>query len=277
MIELDAPAKVNLSLTVGPARADGFHPVESVVQTISLADTLRIEPADTDRLTVEGPDAVPRTADNLVVRALAAVRARVPVPALHLHLTKRIPAEAGLGGGSSDAAALLRGVASLLDLDLDLVDVAGGVGSDVAALVVGGTVRVGGRGEQVESLPSVAGVRWLAVTPPFGLATADVYRRWDELGGPTGPSPDWPRTRAVVGGVGNDLHPAAVDLAPGLARWLAALADVAGRPALVSGSGSTCFVEVDEPLADVARGHGLLGTARLIADVEPVGPAPLSK
>lgn len=272
----DAPAKVNLVLGVGPVGASGYHPLDSVVQTISVMDTVVVEPADRDVVVVTGD--APAGPANLAMRAVAALRMHIEVPPVRIELTKRIPSAAGLGGGSADAAAALVAAARLVGYAGDLRSIAAEVGSDVPALLVGGTMAMGGRGEVVDPLPVVSGVRWLVAVPPFGAATAAVYRRWDALGGPVGEEKPWPATTEAIGRpVRNDLEPAALAEVPGLGRWLAALAEVAEREPMVSGSGSTAFVEVDDeaPLR-AARSHPVLGGARLLATVEPVahGPRP---
>jgi 4-diphosphocytidyl-2-C-methyl-D-erythritol kinase len=268
-----AHAKVNLSLEVHPADGSGYHPLDSVVQTVSLADRLTVEVADADAVVVDGRHEVP-SEGNLVLVALDALRRRVPdLPGFSVGLHKDIPPEAGLGGGSADAAAVLQAVARWAP-GVDLLEVASDVGSDVPALVLGGTVHMTGRGDRVARLAPVVGTRWLVVVPPFGVPTPAAYRAWDGLGGPTGSAKDWPATAAAIGRpVRNDLEPAAVMVRPEIVDWLEALSVVAGRPSMVSGSGSACFVEVDEPSADAAADHPVLARARLIADVVPVGPS----
>jgi 4-diphosphocytidyl-2-C-methyl-D-erythritol kinase len=131
-----------------------------------------------------------------------------------------------------------------------------------------------GRGDRVAPLDPVVGPRWLVVVPPFGVPTPAAYRAWDGLGGPTGSPKEWPVTTAAIGRpVRNDLEAAAATVRPEIVDWLEALSSLAGRPAMVSGSGSACFVEVDEPSAEAAADHPLLAQARLIADVVPVGPS----
>ena len=138
-------------------------------------------------------------------------------------LHKEIPAGAGLGGGSSDAAAMLRWAG------FDDLDAAAAIGADVAYCLVGGRARVRGIGEQVEPLPFEP-LTLTLVTPPVFCSTPAVYRAWDELGGPTGDH-------------GNDLEPAALVVAPELARWRDELGDATGAQPRLAGSGSTWFVE----------------------------------
>ena len=211
-----APAKLTLSLRVVGVRPDGFHLLESEMVTLDLADELEI--TDGDGLEVEGNDAVPPGDDNLVVRALRAVGRRA-----HVRLRKRIPVGGGLGGGSADAAAVLRW-AGVTDLG-----VAASLGADVPFCLVGGRARVTGIGEVVDPLPFVDR-SFTLLTPPFGVFTPAVYKTWDGLGGPTGDG-------------GNDLEPAALAVEPRLARWRDTLGDATGQTPVLAGSGSTWFVE----------------------------------
>ncbi len=159
-LELSAPAKVNLTLEVLGRRDDGYHEVASIVQTIDLADRLRLESGPALALRVEGPRprGVPDGTANLVYRAAEALRAAAGRPSLgaRIVLEKHVPAGAGLGGGSSDAAAALRGLRRLWDLllaDSALVAIAAGLGSDVPFFLEGGAALLTGRGDAVEPLP----------------------------------------------------------------------------------------------------------------------------
>ena len=214
---LVAPAKLTLSLRVVGVRADGMHLVDAEMVTLDLFDTLWLHPGS--GFEVHGPAAPPGGLgdDDLVTRALRLVGRTARV-----HLHKRIPAGAGLGGGSSDAAAVLRWAG------YDDVVGAAGLGADVAFSLVGGRARVTGIGEVVDPLPFEERTVTL-MTPPIHCSTPAVYRRWDELGGPQDPS-------------GNDLTPAALDLHPELARWRDRLGDATGEEPRLAGSGSTWFV-----------------------------------
>jgi 4-diphosphocytidyl-2-C-methyl-D-erythritol kinase len=168
---------------------------------------------------------VPAGHDNLVHRALRAVGRSAAV-----RLTKRIPAGAGLGGGSSDAAAVLRW-AGCSDLG-----VAASLGGDVPFCLVGGRARVRGIGEQVEPLPveELLGRPYTLLTPPFGVSTVAVYEAWDDLGGPSGDGT-------------NDLEVAALSVEPRLAEWRDRLGDATGVTPVLAGSGSTWWVAGDHP------------------------------
>ena len=160
--------------------------------------------------------------EDLVTRALALVGRTATV-----EVDKQIPSGAGLGGGSADAAAILRW-AGHTD-----VEAQARLGADVPFCVVGGRARVTGIGEVLEPLPFEARTFTL-LTPPVHCATAAVYRAWDDLGGPTGPN-------------GNDLELAALVVAPDLARWRDELREAAGAVPMLAGSGSTWFVEGSFP------------------------------
>ena len=219
-----APAKLTVSLRITGVRADGYHLIDAEMVTLDYADLLQID--EGDDLKIVGPYAagVPAGDDNLVRRALAVTGRRASVL-----LDKRVPAGAGLGGGSADAAAILRW-AGCSDLD-----VAAGLGADVAFCVVGGRARVSGVGEVVEPLPFAARVYTLLV-PPVPVSTPLVYRAWDDLGGP-----------AASDGSVNDLEAPALVVAPELVEWRDRLARVSGRRPQLAGSGGTWFVEGEFP------------------------------
>ena len=217
-----APAKLTTSLRVTGRRGDGLHLIDAEMVTLDLADVLEF--AEGEGLVVVGPHAagVPRGPENLVRRALTAVGRTA-----HVRLDKQVPAGAGLGGGSADAAAVLRW-AGCTELA-----VAAAIGADVPFCVVGGRARVSGVGEVVEPLPVVDRTFTLMV-PPVAVPTPEVYRAWDRLGGPTGAN-------------GNDLEPAALAVVPELARWRDRLGNATGVTPRLAGSGSTWFVEGEFP------------------------------
>jgi 4-diphosphocytidyl-2-C-methyl-D-erythritol kinase len=212
---VQAPAKLTVSLRVAGRRDDGFHLLDAEMVTIDLVDTLTF--TDGDGLEIVGAE-VAVDDSNLVRRALAAVGRRA-----HVRVEKRIPPGAGLGGGSADAAAVLRWAG------VEDVNVAARLGADVPFCLAGGRARVSGVGERVEPLPFDERTFTLLI-PPFGCSTADVYRAWDDLGGPQGPG-------------SNDLEPAALLVEPRLAAWRDVLADATGQQPQLAGSGSTWFVD----------------------------------
>jgi 4-diphosphocytidyl-2-C-methyl-D-erythritol kinase len=211
LARLTAPAKLTLSLRVTGRRPDGYHLIDAEMVTLDLADELELRPGSNDL-----------PPGDLVSRALAAVGRDASV-SVH----KRIPVGAGLGGGSADAAAILRW-AGCAD-----PTVAASIGADVPFCVVGGRARVSGIGEVVEPLPFRHN-EFTLLTPPFPVATPAVYAAWDDLGGPVGES-------------GNDLEPAALSVAPRLAEWRDRLGDATGAAPRLAGSGGTWFVEGAHP------------------------------
>jgi 4-diphosphocytidyl-2-C-methyl-D-erythritol kinase len=235
-----AYAKLNLVLHVGRPRPDGLHPICSIFASVDLADDVYAEPAAADTVDcpgVEGP--------NLAAAALAALREHVPsLPPLGVRIEKRIPVAAGLGGGSADAAAVLRAANRLAGDPLDLPalrHIAATLGSDVPSQVEPRHALVGGVGEIVEpvELPPLVAV---LVPQPSGLATAAVYAELDRMHG-WREALDADRVRALAASASleNDLQPAALSLRPELAGVLDELRAAGALGALVSGSGPTCF------------------------------------
>jgi 4-diphosphocytidyl-2-C-methyl-D-erythritol kinase len=214
-----APAKLTVSLRITGVRHDGYHLLDAEMVTIDLADTLTFD--EGDGLEIVGVD-VAADDSNLVRRALALIGRQA-----HVRVQKRIPPGAGLGGGSADAAAVLRWAG------IDDLKAAADLGADVPFCLRGGRARVTGVGEQVAPLPFEPRTFTLVI-PPFGCSTVDVYRRWDELGGPTGPGT-------------NDLETAALAVEPRLAVWRDALAEGTGERPRLAGSGSTWYVEGEFP------------------------------
>jgi 4-diphosphocytidyl-2-C-methyl-D-erythritol kinase len=217
-----AHAKLTVSLRIIGVRDDGYHLIDAEMVSLDLADRLTF--AEGDGLVLEGPAATGLVADdqNLVRRALRAVGRQA-----HVQVDKQVPAGGGLGGGSSDAAAVLRW-AGCDDLEL-----AASLGADVPFCVHGGRARVTGIGEHLEPLPFEER-SYTLVLPPFGCSTVAVYRAWDQLGGP-------------VGQHGNDLEPAALHVEPRLAEWRDRLGEDTGAQPRLAGSGSTWFVEGAHP------------------------------
>jgi 4-diphosphocytidyl-2-C-methyl-D-erythritol kinase len=247
-----APAKLTVTLRVTGVRADGYHELDSEMVTLSLADELVLEEGGSG-LVVEAKagaraDGLPSADQNLVARALDACGRTAVV-----RLTKRIPLGGGLGGGSADAAAVLRwgGCADAA--------VAARLGADVPFCLVGGRARVQGVGERVTPLPFEAR-EYLLLVPPFGVDTAQVYRAWD-----LDPRDDAP----------NALASAALAVEPRLARWRDALGDLVGSEPTLAGSGSTWFVEDGPAEAGTAAQPALrvgADTARLVrARTVPAG------
>lgn len=253
-----APAKVNLILQVGPRRADGLHELCSLFASLELADRVTLESAAYDELVcpgVEGP--------NLAQAALAALRgAGVPLPPLRVTIDKRIPVAAGLGGGSADAAAVLRAGNALAGAPLtapELRALGARLGADVPSQVEPRHALVTGAGEHVEpvALPPMALVLLAAAE---GLSTRAVYERADAIGSvrarlepPTIRAAATGSLAALASALVNDLEPAAESLRPELAARRSALLAAGALAARVTGSGPTVFgVFADRPAAERA-------------------------
>ena len=241
---IDGFAKINLSLRVRPRDDSGYHPLRSLVQSVGWADRLTLVAADDDAFTIDGD--LPAEEDNLAWRAVEAVRIDAAVRRRwSLHLNKRIAVAAGLGGGSADAAAGLVAATRLLRSPAGTAErLAPDIGSDVPFCLVGGTAWMEGRGEVITAVPMESDYAVAIAVPPFELATAAVYTRWDEMDGPSGPvlaGRILPPSLRGVDEVGNDLLPAALDVRPELGDWMDDLADRWDRPLLLTGSGPACF------------------------------------
>jgi len=253
MTRVFAPAKINLFLHVGDRRADGYHELESLVAFADVGDDLTLEPADALSLATDGPFAAQLAGerDNLVLRAArgAAMLAGHDLPR-RIQLTKNLPVASGIGGGSADAAATLRGF--LLewqreDFKLsDFVELAKTLGADVPVCFFGHSAWMYGIGDGIErvDLPQLQAV---LVNPGVSVATRDVFAKLDARSGVD--KLHWPEGFADAGAVvaflktvGNDLEAPALSVAPAIGEALAALRAVQGAQiARMSGSGATCF------------------------------------
>ena len=224
-VVVKAPAKLTLSLRITGVRDDGYHLIDAEMVTLGWQDTLTIDPASTG-LTADGPYAkgLPLDDSNLVAKALRHVGRTASV-----HITKSLPYGGGLGGGSADAAAVLRW-AGYSD-----VVAAAGLGADVAFCLVGGHARVRGIGEVVEPLPFQP-LDITLVVPPLKVSSPFVYRAWDQLGGPRSDGE-------------NDLEPAAVSAFTALARWRDRIREASGSSPTLAGSGATWFLRGHHDLA----------------------------
>ncbi len=230
--EVRAPAKLTLTLRVTGVRDDGYHLIDAEMVTLAWADTLTIDPSG-HGLSADGPfaEGMPLDGGNLVAKALRLVDRDA---AVHLH--KAIPHGGGLGGGSADAAAILRW-AGLTGSHEDLLTAAR-LGADVPFCLVGGRARVRGIGEIVEPLPFVP-LDITLVIPPLACSTVAVYRAWDAQGGTSG------QADAAV----NDLEPAALAVEPRLVRWRDRIREAAGTRPTLAGSGATWFLQGHHDLA----------------------------
>ena len=251
-MERTAYGKINLGLRVLGKRPDGYHEVDMILQSISLADTITFAPADTFSLETDRPD-LPCDDSNLMVKAARAFAQATGCPAAyHLSCTKRIFLAAGLAGGSTDAAAVLRGLNDLCGSPLDragLECLGAAIGSDVPFCVYGGTQRGRGRGEQMTVLPA-APLLWLVLVKPreLGVSTAWVYGQIDK---PTDREPveldemekalrqgDRKQLLALMA---NDLERVTLRAHPELQALKETIAAQGAEKVLMSGSGPTLF------------------------------------
>lgn len=280
-LTLYAPAKVNLTLTVGDRRPDGYHDVSTVMQAVGLYDTLILTHGGAGlTLTCTDP-AVPSDATNLVLRAAGRFfeETKLPVPDLHLHLRKRIPSQAGLGGGSSDAAAVLRALRTLYAPDISdgrLETLAARLGSDVPFFIRGGTQLATGRGEVVSPLPPLTAGWFVVVKPDEGYSTAEMYRRLDEPGSVLVRNSRYMQDAVAA----NNVHAVAVELHNSFERVVPkdsslrtikdALRAQGALGTLLSGSGSAVFGLFDDQSAAAAAAEALKKTWPWVFVARPV-------
>jgi 4-diphosphocytidyl-2-C-methyl-D-erythritol kinase len=244
-----APGKVNLALFLGGMRGDGRHELVTVIESLSLADELEVSTlaeGSADEVICEGVGG-----ENLVVTALVALRAHGwSGPSLRVEIHKRIPVAAGMGGGSADAAAILRVAERLAPLGGDATRLAAELGADVPSQLTPGLVLGRGAGDEVEPRPALAEHAVVIVPQPHRLSTAQVYAEADRLGLPRSHDGLDAKLRAlqselVAGGrlpdelLVNDLEPAAVSLCPEVAGALDAIREGGADHAMVCGSGPT--------------------------------------
>ena len=243
MINLYAPAKLTLSLEIKGIRDDGYHLIEAEMVSLDLMDELEIHDergngsikVSTEYLDqpwgFDTESSVPDNENNLVSKALNLLKVEKSV-----HIRKKIPPGTGLGGGSADAAAVLRwgGFEDLV--------AASQLGADVPFCLQGGRSIVAGIGEKITPVAYRVQTFTLLI-PPFSCSTVEVYEHWDRIGGPRGDN-------------GNDLEPAVLDLYPELEKWRDQLGEAAGVSPRLAGSGSTWFVEGSFP----QKGHHVVST-----------------
>lgn len=255
-VKVRAPGKVNLALRVGPREGDGFHPVSTVFQAVSVFEEVVATPAQDRTLTVSGPQAelVPTDPSNLALRAAELLGRRAGIDdGVHLHLFKGVPVAGGMAGGSADAAAALVACDLLWRTGLsrdDLLELAAELGSDVPFALSGHTAVGTGRGHLLTPALSRGEFHWAFAVQDRGLSTAAVYAAFDEItDAPRVPDSedDVPLMQALRAGdpralgaaLHNDLQLAALSLDPGLAEPLAVAQDAGALGVVVSGSGPT--------------------------------------
>ncbi len=308
-VTVRVPAKINLHLSVGDKRPDGYHELTSVFQALSLTDEVTVAAGEEPGIDVtgEGADDVPRGANNLAWRAVRELAAHVgrseDETKVRVLINKGIPVAGGMAGGSADAAAALVGLAALWRLEIsreELMKIGARIGSDVPFALSGGTALGTGRGEQLVPVLGRHTYHWVLAFGNRGLSTPRVYDELDRLrseGDPPRIGSHQPLLEALASGdprqvgllLGNDLQAAAVSLRPSLRRTLRAGVDAGALAGIVSGSGPTCAflcsdadaaVEVAAELAGagvcrtVRVAQGPVPGARVVSAGEPSKPTP---
>ena len=243
-----APAKINLALHVLGRRADGYHELDSVVAFADVGDVLTFAPASKTDLSVDGAFALdaPTTNDNLVLRAYSALAQRGALPAVAMHLTKNLPVASGIGGGSADAAAALRGLMRLFDLRFDaetMREMALSLGADVPVCLNGKACRMQGVGDIITPLEQLPAHAILLVNPLQACGTKDVFR---SMGLKTGDDAGLALDLNTPSTWRNDMTDAAQRVLPVIIEVFTALEALPSTVAVrMSGSGATCFALMD--------------------------------
>ena len=248
-----ANAKINWTLDTVGVRADGYHLLDMLMQSISLHDTLTIEPAAELAFSADGATRVPQDESNLALRAALALRQHTGTArGAMIHLHKRIPSGAGLGGGSADAAAVLRGLNTLWNLNLPqetLLQIGLTLGADVPFCLTGGLAHVQGIGERIAPLPCARVYHLVVIQPCRGLSTPQVFRALDGMDVSASRPDTTQALSALTGGslslladsLGNTLQPVAVSLRPQIRQAVSCLREHGARAAQMTGSGSAVF------------------------------------
>ena len=293
-VEVQVPAKVNLQLSVGPKKADGYHEVVTVFQAISLYDTIKISPSDQFQISIKGDytNGVPLDQTNLVYKAVELMAEKFDTDkALEIEISKSIPVAGGMAGGSADAAGALLGIDQLFGLGLsrdELGEVARNLGSDVPFMLHGGTAVGRGHGDEITPALSRGTYHWVIAVSSNGLSTPSVYGECDRLR--TGldikaPTLNDELLQALLSGdsarvgksLNNDLQAAACSLRPALRLILDTGQEYGALGGIVSGSGpSVAFLVADEDhsldLAVALTSSGVVGSV-----ARAQGPVPGAK
>ena len=250
-VTIDTPAKINLFLKILGMRSDGYHDIFSLVQTVDLYDTLTISEIDSGTALIGDTANVPLDSSNIIWKAVELLRRQTSFAhGIQINLTKRIPVGAGLGGGSSDAAATLKGVNQLLDLNLSrqqLQQMGATLGSDVPFFFSTGSAIISGRGEIVEEVKIASDYVVLLVVPDFAISTAEAYAkvRISLTNSPMRPTFIRKRLSAellpLLDQVGNDFETLVTDGQPAVASCMQLLREAGARVVALSGSGSAFF------------------------------------
>ncbi len=255
MLRVLARAKINWSLDILGTRPDGYHVMDMLMSSVDLADDITLEPADTLSLSVSGNDAISNT-DNLVLKAARALQTKTKcAKGADITLKKHVPAGAGMGGGSADAAAALIGLNELWQTGLSMAQLLSlgiTIGADVPFMLLGGFTRVGGIGEELQALQPAPRVPLVIIQPCKPLSTSDVFRLYDSLARINHPKTDEAllalQTKdfaKLSASAGNVLQQAVQAARPQIAEAIAALSACGAQFAMMTGSGSAVYGAFD--------------------------------
>ncbi|MBN6187383.1 4-(cytidine 5'-diphospho)-2-C-methyl-D-erythritol kinase [Aneurinibacillus sp. BA2021] len=280
---IKAPAKINLTLDVLAKRPDGYHEIEMVMTTIDLADRLTIYSREEDRITLDCTVSyLPLDERNHVYQAARLVKERFGIQrGVHIHIDKQIPIAAGLAGGSSDAAATIKGLNKLWKLGMtveEMAELGSQVGSDVSFCVYGGTALARGRGEKIERLPTPPSCWVILAKPPIGVSTGDVYGalRVDELGNTRKSAAMIDAIRhgdfaGVCGALGNHLESVTLTAYPQVRQIKERMIRFGADGVLMSGSGPTVFALTERESRMNRVYNGLRGFCKEVYAVRLLG------
>ena len=278
MVKEFARAKINLTLDILGKRADGYHEVEMIMQTLELADIVGLEKADEIILKISGNDSLPTDEKNLAFRAVLEVQKFCNKNfGVEINLTKKIPSAAGLAGGSSDAAAVIRGLNILYDLNLsvaEMLEIGAKIGSDVPFCIIGGTCLASGRGEKLTRLNDLDIFDVVLIKPRGEISTAWAYKTYDEK-----PAAIHPPNAEIVkllqeknyGAAfqkfSNVLEPVAIKKIPAIETYKKFLIDSGAKVAMMSGSGPTVFAFIDNFDAEKFSGDAQIFITKIFQKV----------
>lgn len=247
-----APAKLNLYLHVTGKRPDGYHLLDSLIAFADLHDTVSVAESDALELVCDGPfaGALPQSGENIVLKAARLLRESAGIkPGARIRLTKRLPVASGIGGGSADAAAVLRALDTLWRCRVaedDLAALALAIGADVPVCLYGRTAFVGGIGEKIVAAPKLPACDLVLANPGVAVSTAEVFAARPPKYGESGRFAEAPKSladfAALLAARRNDLAATAISQHPEISKCLGALTRAGGcKLARMSGSGATCF------------------------------------
>jgi 4-diphosphocytidyl-2-C-methyl-D-erythritol kinase len=263
-VKVFAPAKINLFLHVGERRSDGYHELESLVVFADVGDELLIEPAKSFSLALDGPfgGKLVNEQDNLIAKAARALGAKAGrSPDVRITLTKNLPVASGIGGGSADAAATLRGLVQFWDIKMpqpELHVIAETLGSDVPACLLSETLWMTGRGEGIEPVPGLPPAPLVLVNPGVAVSTARIFANLKNrvgIGQAAKPRADLSMLALAdyFKSNRNDLEKPAREIAPAIDEVLQAISHSGALRTRMSGSGATCFgLFADDKSAEAA-------------------------